>query len=115
MTAIANMNALAEFFDFKDSKRIFRARHGAVPKGVVGVAHHVPLVPGLKEVFAMVDGDAIKPGAQRRFAPKLTELAVGLQKDVVSGILGLGGIAQETQGQIVNVARMLFIDGAKLG
>jgi len=62
------LNALPEFLGFENTERGIGFSGRIVPDRIVGVAEHVPVVPGLLDVAAMIDGDAIKPGAPRGFA-----------------------------------------------
>jgi hypothetical protein len=57
----------------------------------------------------MIDGDAIQPGPQTSLATKLFEMAIGFKENIVRDVLGEGGIANCTQGQIINVT--LLVEG----
>ena len=98
------LNALAKFFRFEDTKRRIGFRRGIVPDGVISIAEHVPLVPGLLKVAAMVDRDPIKPGAPGRFAAKRIHLAERLSETHRECVLGFLRVAQETQRKIINGA-----------
>ncbi len=70
-------------------------------------------MPGLDKVAAMIDGDAVKPGARRRLPAKLSQAAHGFKEDVVCGVLGLLRIAQKAQGQVKNGAAVLIIEAGE--
>src|SRR5271165_580307 len=72
------------------------------------------MVPGLAKVLAMVDGDAVKPGADRGLAAKLIQPKKGLQEDVVGGVLGFLRVGEETQGKVINGPAVLLIEAGKL-
>ena len=69
-------------------------------------------MPGLLEIAAMVDGNAIEPGAPGGIAAELIHLAESLEKNVVRGVLGLLRIAQKAQGKVINRAA---VRGVKVG
>src|SRR5712675_402240 len=72
------LNALVEFFRFKHTKRGIGFGWGIVPDGVIRVAEHVPVVPGLLKIAAMIDRDLIKPRAPRGFTAERIHLAESL-------------------------------------
>jgi alkylation response protein AidB-like acyl-CoA dehydrogenase len=57
------LNSLTELLGLEDTQGIVRDSSGGFPDRVVRIAEHVPVIPGLLEVAAMIDRDAIKPGA----------------------------------------------------
>ncbi len=73
------------------------------------------VMPGLLEIAAMVDGDAIEPGAGGGLAAELIEFAQGLEEDIVGGVLGLLGITQEAQGEVKNGAAVEVVEFAEFG
>jgi hypothetical protein len=73
----------------------------------------VALVPGLLQISAVIDGDAVKPGAPGGFAAKLSHLAKGFEKNIMRGVLGLLRVAQETESEIINRPAVLLINFAK--
>ena len=72
------------------------------------------VVPGLLQIPAVIDGDAIKPRAAGRLAPELIQLAECFQKNVMRGVLGFLRVAQVAQGQIINGLAVLVIDVGEL-
>jgi len=83
------------------------------PEAVLVVVHQVTLMPGLEKIFAMVDGDAVKPRANRRFSAKLPELPIRLQEDIVRCVFSLRRVAEETQSQVENLAGVLLVNRAE--
>src|SRR6185437_7070191 len=73
------LDAFAKFLGFKDAKGRVALGDRAFPDGFVGVGKHVPLVPGLLEVAAVIDGDAVKPSTPGGFTAELIHLAEGLE------------------------------------
>lgn len=62
----------------------------------------------------MIDGDPVKPSSHRRVAPELVHLAVGFQEHVVSGILRLCRITQQTESKVINAFGMRVVNRAEL-
>ena len=91
----------------------FRAGDGVFPEAVLVVVHQVTLMPGLEKIFAMVDGDAVKPRAHRRFSAKFPELPIRLQEDIVRCVFSLRRVAEETQSQVENLAGVLLVNRAE--
>ena len=57
------MNPLAKFFDLKHSQGILAGTDRRFPNSVIGIAEHVPFVPALIQILAMIKtdvGNAIK-------------------------------------------------------
>ena len=57
----------------------------------------VPVVPGLAEILAMVDGDAVEPGAHRRFATKLILFPESFKENIMSCVLCFLRVAEKSQ------------------
>src|SRR6266516_4957358 len=72
------LNALTEFLGLKDAQGTFGGATGACPDGLVIGAGDVPAMPGLEHMLAMIDRDAIEPGANTRIAFEVAELPIGL-------------------------------------
>src|SRR5262245_20998746 len=109
------LDALAEFLGFEDSQRALSSSGRSFPDGFVVGAVDVTPMPGLQEILAVIDGDAVEPSADAGVAREIAELAVGLEEDVVSGVLCLRRIAQHAEGQVKDGAGMLLVDRVKLG
>ena len=62
----------------------------------------------------MVNGNAIEPGAAGGFPTELVHFTEGFEKDVVCGVLGFLGIAQQPQSQVIDRAAVLFIEIGKI-
>lgn len=103
------LDALAEFFDFEDAEWAVVVR-GPVEDSFVSVGGDVPVVPGLEKIFAVVDGDAEQPSARVGVAAELIEAAEGLEENVVRGVFGLGGIAEEPEGEVVDRPPVRFVE-----
>jgi hypothetical protein len=73
----------------------------------------VPIVPGLLEIAAVIDGDPVEPGAPGGFAPELMGLAEGFQEDVVRGVLGFLGVSEKTEGKVINRPAVLGVKAGK--
>ena len=58
-----SLDALAKLFGFESAERRIGRRGSSVPDRVVLRGDEIPAVPALLEVLAMIDGDAIQPGA----------------------------------------------------
>ena len=82
------LNALAQFLHFQNAQGRFRLSRGGLPDRFLRIGNEVAVMPALPDVMAVVDGDAIKPGARRSFAPELVPLAIGLEKNIMRGVLG---------------------------
>jgi hypothetical protein len=109
------LDALAEFLGLEHAQRGFRRGGTRFHDGVVRVAKDVAVVPALAKVLAMVDGDAIKPGAPGGGAAELVEFAEGLEKNVVGNVLGFGGITKKAQCQVIDGAAVSFVEGGEVG
>src|SRR5262245_33056767 len=72
------LDTLSQFACFEDAQRAFRGAGGSFPDFLVVCAVNVSAMPGLKEILAMVNGDAIKPGSDAGLALEFTELSVSL-------------------------------------
>jgi hypothetical protein len=107
------LDALAQFFGFERFQRRIGFSRGAIKDKILRVVDHVPLMPGLLQVTAMINGDAIEPGAPGRFSAKLVHLAEGFQEHIVRGVFCLLRVAQEAQSQVINRPAMLFVQFAK--
>ena len=57
------LNQPAQLLQFQHAQRRINLRNGAVPNGIVRIGKDVPVVPGLLQVPAMIDGDAIEPAS----------------------------------------------------
>ena len=109
------LNALAEFLDLENAQRTLRAGRRGLPQVVLGVVDHVPLMPCLQEILAVVDRNPVKPGAHRGLTAKFTEFAISLEEDVMRGVFRLRWITQESQGQVVNLAGVFLVNRAEFG
>jgi hypothetical protein len=69
------LDTLSQFFRFQDSERSIRLSYRAFPNRFVRIILQMPMVPGLQQIVAVIDGDAIQPGSQSGIAAKLAELA----------------------------------------
>ena len=61
--------------------------------------------------MAMINGNAIQPGTETGLTAKLIEVAIGFQEDIVRDVLSEGWIADRTKGQIIDIARVLLVEG----
>ena len=109
------LDALAQLLDFQDAERGVGFGGRVFEKGFVGIREHVPLVPGLLEVAAMINGNAVKPRAPGGFPSELIHLPERLEEDVVGGVLGLLGIAEQPEREVIDRAAMFLIEFGKLG
>src|SRR5437879_9621798 len=80
------------------------------PEAVLAVVHQVALMPGLEKIFAMVDGDAVKPRAHRRFSAKFPELPIRLQGDLVRCVFSLLRVAEDTQSQVESLGGVFVVN-----
>ena len=96
-----SMNPLAQFLSLQNPQGRIGPGGGGFPHRIVRVGEHVPVVPGLLHVVAVVDRNPVQPGAPG-----------GLEENIVRGVLGLLGVAQHPQRQIINRAAVL---GVKVG
>jgi hypothetical protein len=67
------------------------------------------VVPGLVEVLAMVDGDAVKPGARGGVAAKIAEAAERLEENIMRGVLSPLWVAEKSQCEIKNRATVFGV------
>ena len=81
----------------------------------VGLYMDIPGMPALAKIRAMVEGNPVQPRPDLRIPPEPPEIAVGLDEDVMSGVLGLGLVAEQTQRQIKHLAIVRFINGGEFG
>lgn len=109
------LNALTEFLGFEDAQRAVLNSPGVIEDRFVIGAVDVPPVPGLEQILAVVDGDAIEPGAETGMAFEVAEFAKGLEEDVVGRILSLRGIAEHPKSEVIDRTGMFLIDGVQLG
>src|SRR4051794_19240464 len=83
--------------------------------GFVGARKHMAFVPGLLQVPAMVDRDAVEPRAPGSLPSELIHFAESLEEHVMRRILGFLRIAKESQGQIINRTVVLVVESGKVG
>src|SRR5881398_687585 len=79
----------------------------------IGAGEHMPLVPGLLQVVAMIDRNAVKPRPPGGFTPELIHFSEGFEEHVVGCILRFLRIAQVAEREIKNGAAMLFVQSGK--
>ena len=96
------LDTLAQFLGFQNTQGRIGFCRGIFPDGILGSGVDMTIMPRLAKVIAMVDGDAVKPGAHGGITAKLIQPTEGLQKNVMSCILGPRHIAQKPQGEIEN-------------
>jgi hypothetical protein len=75
----------------------------------------VSLLPTLEEVLAVVDRDTIEPRTDGGITAERVEVFPCLQEHILHGILCLGGITEEAQGEIIYGPAMFCIDRSKFG
>jgi len=103
------LDAQAQLFGFEHAQRRIGAGRRRFPDGVIRVGNDVAIVPGLLEVAAMIDRDAVEPRAERRIAAKLIHLAKRLKEYVMSGVLGLVRITEKPQREVVDGTAVLRV------
>ncbi len=106
-------DAFAQFLDFEHAERGVLGGGGGVPERVVGIGDEVTGGPAGGEVAAVVDGDAIEPGAPGRLVAELGEMFPGFEEDIVGDVLGAGGVAEEAEREIIDGLGVLLIDGSE--
>jgi hypothetical protein len=107
------LNAQSEFLGFENAQGRIGPGSGGFPNGIIGVRKNVPVVPGLLQIAAMIDSDAVEPRAEGRIAAKLVHLAEGFEEHIMRGILRLFRIAEKAQREVINRAAVLGIKLAK--
>jgi hypothetical protein len=70
------------------------------------------VMPGLEEVAAVVDGDAVEPRAPGRFAAELVHFPERLEKHILRGVLGALRIAEIAEREIVDGAAVFAVRSA---
>ena len=90
-----------------------RLKQACVPDPFVSAGEHMPLVPRLLQVAAMIDRNPIKPRTPRSLSPELIHLTEGFEKNIVGGILSLMRVAQKSQREVINGAAMLLVDSCE--
>ena len=57
------LDTLSQFFRFQDSERSIRLSYRAFPNRFVRIILQMPMVPGLQQIVAVINGDAVQPGS----------------------------------------------------
>lgn len=102
-------DALAEFVHVDIPEGAFGGAGGVFDDGVIGLGVDIPGVPTASEIGAVIEGDAIEPGADVGVAAEMGQVAPGLDEDVVGGVLGLAGIAQQPERQIIHLLTVRLV------
>ncbi len=107
-------DALAELVHLDIAERAFGGAGGILDDGVIGLGMDIPGVPTAPEIGAVIEGDAIQPGADVGIPSETGEVAPGLEEDVVGGVLGLAGVAQEPEGEVEDLLTVGLVKRGKL-
>jgi hypothetical protein len=105
---------LSKFIHFHVTEGTFCGAGGVLDDGVVGLGMDIPRMPAAAEIGAVIEGDPIEPGPDIGIAAEVGEVAPGLDEDVVGGVLGLAGVAEEAEGEVVNLLAEGFVEGSEL-
>lgn len=109
------LDALAKFGHLDIAKGAFGGAGGVLDDGVIGLRMDVPCVPAGPEVRAMIEGDAIEPGADVGIASEIPQISPGLEEDVVGGVLRQRWVPEKTQSEVEHLLAVRFVQGSEFG
>lgn len=73
----------------------------------------VPGVPALAKVRAVVERDAVQPGADVGVAAETVQVPIRLEEHVVGSVLRLGLVAEEPECEVKDLAAVGLVDGGE--
>jgi hypothetical protein len=84
---------------------------------LLGIHRLTESLPGFQEVVTLIDGDPEKPGAELGLLPERPDMDKGLEKSLLSQILGFLLVHHQAAGQSVNLPLIFvhqFLEGREV-